>query len=226
MPTATLPTLTEDVIDDLLYLARVGETGALTTSIDAIAKNLPSTPPSILAAAVDPNSGNGLLHMASANGHTETLESLLSLSPTSNNSTTISPQPSPPKLNIRNSSGNTPLHWAAVNGHVGAVKILVEAGADVTVLNKAGHDAVYEAEDAGKKEAVRWMLDRAKEGKLQGTGHGPEGSEGNPMDFEGEGGKMDGVKVGNGDAETVGGEGEDRKTDEGDGERRGGGGAS
>ena len=68
MPTAL--TLTEDQIDDLLYLSRTGETSDLKATIDLFAKAIPTTLSAILAAAVDPASGNGLLHMASANCHT------------------------------------------------------------------------------------------------------------------------------------------------------------
>lgn len=51
-------------------------------------------------------------------------------------------------VNHRNYSGNTPLHWAALNTHIECVKALVEAGADVTIKNDAGHDAVFLAERA------------------------------------------------------------------------------
>ena len=70
MATSTPSTLTTDQIDDLLYLARVGATTDLKTAIDHLAKHLSTTPTTILAAAVDKDSGNGLLHMAAANGHT------------------------------------------------------------------------------------------------------------------------------------------------------------
>lgn len=70
MPAATLPTLTVDQIDDLLYLARLGETTDLKAGIDLFAKGLSTTSSIILTAAVDNDSGNGLLHMAVANGHT------------------------------------------------------------------------------------------------------------------------------------------------------------
>ena len=72
MPTAILPTLSEDQIDDLLYLSRTGETTDLAITLDLFAKSLSTTPSTILVAAVDSDSGNGLLHMASANGHTGT----------------------------------------------------------------------------------------------------------------------------------------------------------
>jgi len=73
MPTANLTTLSEDQIEDLLYLARTGETPDLTTSIESIAKRLSTPPYTILNAAADPDSGNGLLHMAAANGHLGTI---------------------------------------------------------------------------------------------------------------------------------------------------------
>lgn len=68
-------------------------------------------------------------------------------------------------LNLQNGSGNTALHWAALNGHLEAVKILIAAGANSFVRNKAGHDAVYEAEINSKEDVVDWLF---KEGDLDG----------------------------------------------------------
>lgn len=174
MPTATPPTLSEDQVDDLLYLARTGETSDLKAGIDLIAKDLSATPSTILTAAVDSHSGNGLLHMASANGHTGTkfnfsLPSFIQLTGTDDHPVTLTTllTLSHPtlalSLNLQNSSGNTALHWAALNGHLEAVKVLVEAGADVTVCNKAGHDAIFEAEANEKTEVVEWLLASRKE---------------------------------------------------------------
>jgi hypothetical protein len=38
------------------------------------------------------------------------------------------------------------------------VKILIQAGADVTIINRVGHDAVFEAEINDKGEVVDWLL--------------------------------------------------------------------
>jgi uncharacterized protein len=76
----------------------------------------------------------------------------------------------PGVINARNDAGNTPLHWAALNGHLDCVQLLVQLGADVTIINSAGHDAVFEAEINDKKEVVEWLLG-AVEALEEGIGH-------------------------------------------------------
>lgn len=80
-------------------------------------------------------------------------------------------------INLQNASGNTPLHWAALNGHLSAVKLLVDAGADTTVVNKAGRDALFEAEAGEKGDVVAWFLAEGKGagGQDGGSGSGEEG---------------------------------------------------
>ncbi|KAA6413505.1 MAG: Ankyrin repeat-containing protein [Lasallia pustulata] len=193
MPSITLPSLTEDDIDDLLYFARTGELRDLQNSLSALAKSSHVPQVDILSAAVNDDSGNGLLHMASANGHNETLKFLLSLLPRPPQTPSAT---DPNVINAQNSSGNTPLHWASLNGHLEAVKILVAAGADPALANKAGHDVVYEAEVNGKQEVVEWLLKEAN-GLEKGLG---------VNDGEGENGEE--VEEGDGGEEKEGGENE------------------
>lgn len=61
-------------------------------------------------------------------------------------------------LDAQNAWGNTPLHWAALNGHLEAVKALLAAGASIGIKNKAGYNAVYEAELNSKNSVVEWLL--------------------------------------------------------------------
>jgi hypothetical protein len=75
-------------------------------------------------------------------------------------------------INSVNDAGNTPLHWAALNGHLESVKLLIQSGADVTIINKAGHDAVFEAEINDKSAVVDWLLETVEE--LE-SGVGPTG---------------------------------------------------
>ncbi|KAL8904119.1 MAG: hypothetical protein Q9171_007163 [Xanthocarpia ochracea] len=174
MPSAILPTISDDDIDDLLYFARTNDTHDLKAGIEAIAQVNRTSSDNIISATLDPDTGNGLLHMASANGCLDVLKDLLPLSPSA---------PSPLNTNLSNTSGNTPLHWAALNGHLDAVKILIAAGADPAIRNIAGHDAVYEAERNGKEEVVEWLL---KETGIVGEKSGEEekGEEEEVMDVK------------------------------------------
>lgn len=101
-------------------------------------------------------------------------------------------------LNFPNISSNTPLHYAALNGHFEAVKLLLAAGADPTIVNKAGHDAVYEAEVNGKDEVARFILEK---------GIGLERGVGGKGEAEAEG-KAIGMEEGEGLMENEGGEDE------------------
>jgi len=65
-------------------------------------------------------------------------------------------------LNAPNKSGNTALHWAALNGHVDILVVLLQHGADPSILNSAGHDALFEAELNEKSKAAEVLLAEGK----------------------------------------------------------------
>ncbi|MCJ1463685.1 hypothetical protein MMC07_002293 [Pseudocyphellaria aurata] len=162
MQRATITTLTDDQIDDLLYFARTGQLDDFRDSIEAFARNSNISHYEVVCAAVEQQSSNSSFHMASANGHTNVLNYLLAV---------MHPAPQEVRtltLNLQNASGNTSLHWASLNGHLDAVKLLMGAGADPTVMNKAGHDAVYEAEINFKDDVVEWLM---TEGNRSEPGH-------------------------------------------------------
>lgn len=178
------PALSEDEIDDLLYLARVGEKDEFVALQNELCGREKCTVTELLEAARDTETnGNGVLHMAAANGHdgkrimsylasrvTNTCVALLTILLDS----LSKPSPQNPAmlaiLNAQNKSGNTALHWAALNGHLESVKKLLESGADPTITNQKGHDAVYEAELNDKKEVVEWVLKEGGEGLEEGFG--------------------------------------------------------
>jgi uncharacterized protein len=64
------PQLSEDEIDDLLYYSRTGDLQEFSTLSDELCKREHTNLSGLLIAAKDPNTGNGPLHMAAANGHT------------------------------------------------------------------------------------------------------------------------------------------------------------
>jgi hypothetical protein len=78
-------------------------------------------------------------------------------------------------VNAPNKAGNTALHWAALNGHVEVILILLAHGADPSILNATGHDALYEAEVNEKEKAVEVLLREG--GQLEGVVGGHEDGE-------------------------------------------------
>lgn len=168
--------LDEDSIDEILYLARANEAQELEEFLSKLATQSKHSKSELIAAAVDPYTKNTALHYAAANGHLGTV-----VQPTASPRgvlTTIvdvlkvllppqaaekATEPASGPINAVNDAGNTPLHWAALNGHLECVKLLMHSGADITIFNKAGHDAVFEAELNDKGDVVDWLLSEVEE---------------------------------------------------------------
>ncbi|KAL4805955.1 hypothetical protein BDV18DRAFT_15113 [Aspergillus unguis] len=152
--------LTPDEIDDLIYSVRVGDNQQLETDLAALSEKYQTKHSVITASAVDSapesegGSGCSLLHYPAANGNEGILQFLITnLMAARGSSTeeTLTEQEIKNALNWKNHSGNTALHWAALNMHLGCVKLLLDAGADVSIKNEAGHDAAFLAERADWK---------------------------------------------------------------------------
>ncbi|KAI4203595.1 MAG: hypothetical protein LQ350_001785 [Teloschistes chrysophthalmus] len=201
MPSATLPAISADEMDDLLYLARTNDIHTLRSDVDALAKSQNTSTTTIITAIKDSDSGNTLLHYASANGGLEVLQYLLhTLAPTATTELNVQPGGAATsamglRLDLQNEAGNTPLHWAAMNGHLDVVKLLVERGANLRVQNQAGHDATFEAERGGKEEVVAWLLGQQK-GVEESSGREEESAEEDAGEAVGE--EISGEDGGNG----------------------------
>ncbi|ORX97166.1 ankyrin repeat-containing domain protein [Clohesyomyces aquaticus] len=177
--------LEEDWIDDILYLARVNEASELDSFVAELATKTTRSKAEITTAAVDPYSKNSALHYAAANGHIDVIKLLLSYG--LDKVTTTASASASGLINAVNEAGNTALHWAALNGHLESVKLLIQVGADVTIINSAGHDAVFEAEINDKKDVVDWLLGAVEElEKGVGQAGAPSGDAGEEdhMDVE------------------------------------------
>jgi len=61
--------LSEDEIDDLLYLARIGDIDDFTSSSQELFSKNGYSMQQLMDLARNAESGNGILHMAAANGH-------------------------------------------------------------------------------------------------------------------------------------------------------------
>ncbi|KAF2087570.1 hypothetical protein K490DRAFT_14110, partial [Saccharata proteae CBS 121410] len=158
--------LTPDEIDDLLYLSRTNSTADLSAYLSSLSAAYAVPIDAVVLAAVDPETGNGLLHYAAANGHLEILTHLHAAIPSATRTL----------LNRPNARQNTPLHYACLNGQLGFAQALVAAGADTRVKNSAGHDAVFEAERSGHDGVVAWLL--VEGGALDDVVGGLRGEEG------------------------------------------------
>ncbi|KIW07231.1 uncharacterized protein PV09_02088 [Verruconis gallopava] len=183
--------LTEDEIDEILYFARANEIEDLKTYIPTLFPKYGTQPAWILSQAVDAETGNTSLHYAGANGHIDMVNYLLSLFPSSS-------ADRKPFINKQNNSGNTALHWSSLNGHMSVVKALLAAGADASILNNSGHDAVYEAEMNDKQEVAEYLLKEAL-GLEKAIGREGDGRSPDEEDEEVEGGEGEG----DGDADKV-----------------------
>lgn len=69
MPSVILAALSEEQIEDLLYFSRTGQLEGLQNSINTFVEASKLSRFSIISTTVEEESGNSLLHMASANGH-------------------------------------------------------------------------------------------------------------------------------------------------------------
>lgn len=72
----------------------------------------------------------------------------------------------------------------------------MRAGADPGVVNRAGHDAIFEAEVNGKEKVVEWLLTEGMglDAGVRGGSGGGGAEEGDGMDELGEG--VEGVEIG------------------------------
>lgn len=169
MHTTATPQLTFDDIDDLLYFTRANEVPELQQTIAELAQKFQCQPKHVLEAAVDPESGNTVLHFCSANGFVDLLSSLLAqLSGSDGQGQGHGHGRTASLVNHGNKEGNTPLHWAAYNGHLAIVKLLVAAGADMWAKNSAGHLSMFEAERADKSEVVQYLLEAEAQAEAGG----------------------------------------------------------
>src|SRR5579871_2274139 len=71
-------TLTEEEIDDILYIARANELPEFTPYLTSLSQKYSTTPHAILISSTDSETQNTPLHYAAANGHLDLINSLLS----------------------------------------------------------------------------------------------------------------------------------------------------
>ncbi|KAF2096207.1 hypothetical protein NA57DRAFT_78975 [Rhizodiscina lignyota] len=181
IPIELAVSLTEDEIDDILYLSRAGEAAELQEFLNDLSKKYNVSQADVICNAADAESGNNAVHYTSANGHIDILNLFKSYFSSDKAALTA-------LINAPNQAGNTSLHWAALNGQLQVVQLLVVEGADPAKTNNAGHDVVFEAERNDKEETVKWLLKEVPglERAVGGSGNGVETEvDGEDMDVDG-----------------------------------------
>lgn len=161
MPLLGASALSADEIDDLLYFTRVNEAQDLKQTIAELSHKYNCSERDVLTSAVDPESGNTILHYCSANGFSDLLRTLVATfgQQKAANEPSAGEEKDITAVNATNKQGNTALHWAAYNGHLEVVKILISNRADMWVKNAAGHLPMFEAERAEKSDVVQYLLE-------------------------------------------------------------------
>jgi uncharacterized protein len=62
-------------------------------------------------------------------------------------------------VNAKGFYGNTPLHIAATWGDIGAIKVLIEAGADLNAKGEHGYTPLHEAVEQNWYDAVKLLVE-------------------------------------------------------------------
>ncbi|KAI4751801.1 ankyrin [Aureobasidium sp. EXF-3400] len=169
--------LSDDEVDDILYLTRTNESAELQQYLTQLSQQHNCSIAALLESTIDEDNANTPFHYCAANGYADLLKTL---------SSQLDPSTKTEVLSRKNEAGNTALHWASVNGHVEAVKALIEGGVDVWVKNAAGHLPVFEAERAEKDEVVATLLIAGgKEDEEKSRAQEGEATEEDKADVEG-----------------------------------------
>ncbi|KAG6019251.1 hypothetical protein E4U19_003224 [Claviceps sp. Clav32 group G5] len=145
------PKLSEEDIDDVLYFSRVGENDDLSECLAALAEREKVSQAEILLEAKNEGKSTAL-HMATGNGHLETVRRLLQCfegRPADETQT---------YLDEANEHGNTGLHWAALGGHLAIVKLLMEHGASPALANESNYVPLDLANLNEKRAVVEHFL--------------------------------------------------------------------
>jgi len=196
------PTVSEEEVDDLLYLARAGEKDELAEFLSSLSTRENVSTAEILTAAKDEGK-NTCLHMAAGNGHLGI--SPLLHPPRTRTLTNAAPEivnllvsqfSSGPEadrqayLDAANEFGNTGLHWAALGGHLDVVKLLMESGASPVLANDKEYVPLDLAAQNGKFDVVDYFFAQSK---------GKEGENGDGLAEAAGGVSIDGAESGAGE---------------------------
>ncbi|TKW58327.1 Ankyrin repeat-containing protein YAR1 [Colletotrichum tanaceti] len=145
------PKLSEEEIDDLIYLSRAGELVELQETLKTLSEREKASVGQVITAAKDEGKST-CLHMAAGNGHIDIVKALI---------TALDARPADEKkayVDAANEFGNTGLHWACLGGHLEVVKVLMAHGASPAAANDKDQIPLDSALFSGKREVADWFL--------------------------------------------------------------------
>ncbi|QLG70724.1 hypothetical protein HG535_0A06660 [Zygotorulaspora mrakii] len=148
MTLSTEPLDQEDQ-DAIILDARAGDLESLKEIFSTLIH------PSLITSCECTTSRSSPLHMAAGNGHLEVVRYLLeSVKSNAKDASALKCF-----VNKKNETGNTALHWASLNDKLEVVELLCnEYEADPFIRNSFGHDAIFEAENAGNEAIENFYL--------------------------------------------------------------------
>lgn len=173
----SLLALAADDVEDAILLARVGDTDdliALLQRHSSCSLLTGATMGDLIRQIQDPETGNTLLHYASANGHSSLIKRLVELlsqrKPEGGEQDVVALA----YLLRANKSGNTALHWASLNGQLEVVRILIdtieglasqtEGNKEAIAVSKQDEDG--EEEDEAKRRSIWDVVNAAGRGPM------------------------------------------------------------
>ena len=190
------PNISEEEIDDLIYLSRAGEKDELAESLSSLSSRENVSTAEILTTAKDEGKST-CLHMAAGNGHLGTdLTTITPYETTGTNEPTeivklllsqFDPRPKAEKqayLDAPNEYGNTGLHWAALGGHLDTVKLLSDQGASPALANDKEYVPLDLAAQNDMFDVVDYFLKQSEEKESQNDGGLAEGAGGMSIEVE------------------------------------------
>ncbi|CCF32354.1 hypothetical protein CH063_04758 [Colletotrichum higginsianum] len=145
------PKLSEEEIDDLIYLSRAGELAELQETLKTLSERENASVGEVITAAKDEGKST-CLHMAAGNGHIDIVKALIAA---------LDARPADEKkayVDAANEFGNTGLHWACLGGHLEVVKVLMAHGASPAAANDKDQIPLDSALFNGKREVADWFL--------------------------------------------------------------------
>eukprot|EP01038_Epipyxis_sp_PR26KG_P009808 gene9808-13199_t len=119
---------------------------------------------------VNPNSSRCALHYASLGGWSASIKELITSKEKNPFKNIENKREIALTINMQDIYGHTPLHLACIDGDIDSIKVLLEAGADASIIDDDGRNALAIASDIMNRKDIasilihysQWQIEQAK----------------------------------------------------------------